>query len=145
MLDCLDKKLPDVNDCEGRMHTLWKERVDALAARAHQDFLDLIDTATLPPRGHLDNSGQDNSLQAQQGKDHRMAARAARLQRRQARLGLTIARDVAVVSDSDDEDGTLVPSAHERRSQVMPALKSLDCPVWGSTGRFIVNGGGCMV
>ena len=110
MLDCLDSKAPAVAECEGKMHTLWKQRADDRAARAERDTADLAEVAAAAvdeQRQPQYGGFQDPAASSRDAASARVAARRARLAA--AAAAASSASEAADGADwlpsDDDEEG----------------------------------------
>ena len=121
LLNCLDVKIPIVDDCEARVHVLWKARADALVVRRELDYADAYHAMTSDPRKRKIASEANEDADRQRrmlNKRHRREKRVTHAAHPAAQHGTSEATD-------DDESSADVEKRRFNQSQIVHQSKEI--------------------
>ena len=126
LLNCLDVKIPLVEDCEARVHVLWKERADGLVARRQLDYADALLVMTGDPRKR--KAGEEDTQRERRmlNKRHRREKMIAQATPHAAQQQAQQAQQQNPVGEATDDDESPADVEKRRFSQAQIILESKD-------------------
>ncbi|XP_028411233.1 PAX3- and PAX7-binding protein 1-like [Dendronephthya gigantea] len=118
LIECLNEKVPVIEDLESRMHSLLKQRADRFLERRQKDIQDQAEDFAAAQTGkstqvkpEFDEFGRDKSAYVEQAKQRRAVEREARRNRRKKEREAATSKEEESKQyhegfSSDDEEGS---------------------------------------